>query len=381
MDGLQGRLNDVVHAPASGPDSKSGAVSLRGVSKRFDQALAVDSVGLEIGSGEFLTLLGPSGCGKTTLLRMIGGFERPDSGRILIGDRDITTLPPERRPVNTVFQRYALFPHLNVYDNVAYGLRANGIAETAVRDKVGEALAMVDLSAFATRRIDLLSGGEAQRVALTRALVNRPSVLLLDEPLGALDLQLRKRMQIELRAIQRKTGATFLYVTHDQEEALVMSHRIAVMNHGRIVQVDEPETIHRRPRTAFVASFVGEGTLIPCAVIGTTRGRVDVRLNASGATTAAICGDDRGALTVGAPALVLVRPDAVKITEAHDALVTGRVVDRFYVGTAIRHVIELQDGTAVKADLAENLVRPVGSIVGLAWRPDAAVVVGEEDGP
>jgi ABC-type Fe3+/spermidine/putrescine transport system ATPase subunit len=222
-------------------------LSLRSLRKVFESLIAVDDFTLEVAEGEFVTLLGPSGCGKTTLLRMIAGFGRPTAGAILLDGVDITRLPPERRPFNMVFQTYALFPHMNVFDNVAYGLRTAKVNENVVRERVLDGLKLVGLEAKATVGVRALSGGQQQRVALVRAIVNEPRLLLLDEPLGALDLKLRKRMQDELRAIQRRIQTTFLYVTHDQEEALVMSHRIVLMREGRVVQVGAPADVYHRP--------------------------------------------------------------------------------------------------------------------------------------
>jgi spermidine/putrescine transport system ATP-binding protein len=239
------------------------SVQLRDVTKRFGDVEAVRSLDLDIARGEFFTLLGPSGCGKTTTLRVIAGFEEPDTGTVLIDGADVEGLAPFRRPTNTVFQSYALFPHLSVEENVAFGLKRKRVPREEMRTRVGEELERVGLSAEAKRKPHQLSGGQQQRVALARALVNRPSVLLLDEPLGALDLKLRKRLQVELKDIQRDVGITFVYVTHDQEEALTMSDRIAVMNDGVVEQVAEPEQVYDRPATTFVAGFIGVSNLMP----------------------------------------------------------------------------------------------------------------------
>src|SRR6476619_5910231 len=233
------------------------AMGLVGVSKRFGTHAAVDDVTLDIGESEFFSLLGPSGCGKTTTLRMVAGFELPDAGRIVLKGNDVTQVPANRRPVNMVFQQYALFPHMSVYDNVAFGLKVKGVSRREHAGRVKEMLRIVELDGLERRRPRQLSGGQQQRVALARALVNSPAALLLDEPLGALDVKLRKQMQLQLKAIQRDVGTTFVYVTHDQEEALTMSDRIAVMNGGDIEQVDDPKEIYERPLTPFVADFVG----------------------------------------------------------------------------------------------------------------------------
>ena len=257
-------------APAVTPE-----IRLDNLEKRFGDVLAVDHVSLDVGTGEFFSLLGPSGCGKTTTLRMIGGFELPTGGRILLRDRDMTREPPDKRPVNMVFQHYALFPHLTVGDNVAFGPKRKGLAKDEVRRRVGDALALVRLEAFEKRKPNQLSGGQQQRVALARALANRPDVLLLDEPLGALDLKLRRQLQIELKRIQSEVGITFVYVTHDQEEALTMSDRIAVMNAGQVEQLGTPEELYERPSTRFVADFIGTTNLLRATVESDGRARLD----------------------------------------------------------------------------------------------------------
>ena len=240
---------------------------LKKVVKRFEDVDVVKSLDLSVEKGEFLTLLGPSGCGKTTTLRMIGGFELPTSGEIWLGGREVSNLPPYQRDVNTVFQSYALFPHMTVKQNIAYGLEQKRLSKADIERKVNEVLAMVRMDAFAGRKPREMSGGQQQRVALARAIVNGPSILLLDEPLGALDLKLRKEMQFELKTLQRKLEMTFIYVTHDQEEALTMSDRIAVMNAGRIEQIDDPVSIYNKPQTKFVADFIGETNLISGAIV------------------------------------------------------------------------------------------------------------------
>ncbi|HKB27578.1 MAG TPA: spermidine/putrescine ABC transporter ATP-binding protein, partial [Candidatus Limnocylindrales bacterium] len=240
--------------------------------------LAVDHIDLEVREGEFFSLLGPSGCGKTTTLRMIGGFEQPTSGQIELQGRDVTWLAPYQRNVNTVFQNYALFPHLTIYENVAFGLRRKKVSNADIKTRVTEMLNLVELPGFEHRRPNQISGGQAQRVALARALVNRPAVLLLDEPLGALDLKLRKQMQVELKRIQQEVGITFIYVTHDQEEAMTMSDRIAVMNKGRYEQLGDPEVLYEKPQTRFVAGFLGVSNLLPATPDGEAEGYVGLRL-------------------------------------------------------------------------------------------------------
>ncbi len=247
-------------------------LSIQGLSKAFGDCRVLDAVDIDVASGEFLTLLGPSGCGKTTLLRLIAGLEAPSAGSITLADEDLVRIPAERRPVNTVFQSYALFPHLTVFDNVAFGPHLHGVRGDELRQAVAEALATVGLAEFANRKPAQLSGGQQQRVAIARAVVNKPRVLLLDEPLSALDYKLRKRMQVELKQLQRRLGITFIFVTHDQEEALSMSDRVAVMNEGRIEQLDTPRRIYEEPASVFVARFVGETNLLPATVKGRDEG-------------------------------------------------------------------------------------------------------------
>ena len=305
----------------------SPEIQLLDLEKRFREVRAVDGVSLEVGAGEFFSLLGPSGCGKTTTLRMIGGFELPTSGTILLRGRDITNDPPDKRPVNMVFQNYALFPHLDVGDNIAFGLKRSGVAKPEIVRRVGEALDLVHLDGYARRKPNQLSGGQQQRVALARALVNRPNVLLLDEPLGALDLKLRKRLQIELKRIQIEVGITFVYVTHDQEEALTMSDRIAVMNRGKVEQLGTPEALYERPATRFVADFIGTTNLLRGEVVSTDADCAVVRLE-----TGETCPVGRAGRTVGDAVDVSLRPEAISIREidpeaggdASDRAVRGR---------------------------------------------------------
>src|SRR3954451_13432078 len=260
------------------PTTSAAEIRVIDLEKRFGDVRAVDGVTLDVAPGEFFSLLGPSGCGKTTTLRMIGGFELPTSGRIVLHDRDITMDPPDKRPVNMVFQNYALFPHLDVGGNIAFGLRRRKVESSVIRQRVGEALELVHLAGYEKRKPNQLSGGQQQRVALARALVNRPTVLLLDEPLGALDLKLRRQLQLELKRIQTEVGITFVYVTHDQEEALTMSDRIAVMNAGKVEQLGTPEELYERPATAFVAGFLGVSNLLEGRVTGSADGMLEVEL-------------------------------------------------------------------------------------------------------
>jgi ABC-type Fe3+/spermidine/putrescine transport system ATPase subunit len=291
--------------------ARAGDVELVGVTKRFGAVAAVDAVDLQVHPGEFLSLLGPSGCGKTTTLRLIAGFERPDEGEVRIGGRDVSGLPAYRRNVNTVFQSYALFPHLNVRDNVSYGLKQRGLGRKERRARAAEMLELVRLSGFETRKPRQLSGGQQQRVALARALVMQPEVLLLDEPLGALDLKVRKELQIELKRIQEGVGITFVYVTHDQEEALAMSDRVAVMNAGRIEQLGMPGEIYDRPATPFVARFIGDTNFVR------TNGRE-----------------------------VAIRPERVRVSRSGDGL-DGSVVATMVIGPAVQCVVRLRDGQEV----------------------------------
>jgi spermidine/putrescine transport system ATP-binding protein len=323
------------------------SVSLRGVTKRFGDFTAVSQMQLDIPRGQFFTMLGPSGCGKTTTLRMIAGFEEPTEGTVLLDGDDVTGLPAFRRPTNTVFQSYALFPHLSVERNVSFGLERKRLPKDEVRRRVAEELERVGLAREAKRKPRQLSGGQQQRVALARALVNRPAVLLLDEPLGALDLKLRKQLQVELKRIQQDVGITFVYVTHDQEEALTMSDRIAVMNRGVVEQLDEPEEIYERPSTTFVAGFIGVSNLMPGEVLSTGTGTVELRLDAGPTVRAGAAG-----ATVGERAHAVVRPEKLQLhgTNGDDpvsgrAHVDGQVESSLYLGTATQVVVRLPDDT------------------------------------
>ena len=282
-------------------------VELQDIHKAFGTFKAADGVSLSIRGGEFLTLLGPSGCGKTTLLRMISGFETPDRGRVLLDDVDVTDRPPYRRDVNQVFQSYALFPHLSVADNIGFGLRVRRMPRAEVAERVAAGVELVSLTGLERRKPHQLSGGQRQRVALARALVCEPKVLLLDEPLSALDAKLRRQMQVELKRLQQRVGITFVFVTHDQEEALTMSDRIAVMNAGRIEQLGTAADVYHRPATAYVATFLGQANLLPCTVVDRTAGRVRL---ADG--TVLTC--DRSELSDGEQVLLMVRPERVRLT-------------------------------------------------------------------
>src|SRR5688500_10768155 len=297
-----------------GGDVAEVDVRLERVTKDFGETVAVDDLSLDIAEGEFFSLLGPSGCGKTTTLRMIGGFEEPTRGTIYLGGRDVTDLPPHKRNVNTVFQSYALFPHLNVYENVAFGLRRTKVQDGDIKTRVSEALRLVDLEGFEKRRPGQMSGGQQQRVALARALVNAPKVLLLDEPLGALDLKLRKQMQLELKRIQQEVGITFIYVTHDQEEAMTMSDRLAVMRVGKIEQIGPPEDVYENPTTQFVAAFLGASNLLEGELKEQRNGTSSVLL--AGGDVVQLP-SDRAPFQPGVSVLVGVRPEKITIRGEH----------------------------------------------------------------
>ena len=342
-----------------------GAVSLRGLCKSYGERAVVDNISLDIRAGEFFSLLGPSGCGKTTTLRMIGGFERPDSGQILIDDRDVTFDEPEVRPLNTVFQNYALFPHLNVFDNVAFGLKfekKGSVSTKPEKERVMQALELVSLAAFSERRVPQLSGGEQQRVALARALVLEPSVLLLDEPLGALDAQLRARLQVELASLQRQIGITFIYVTHDQHEAFTMSDRIGVMRDGKLIQVGAPREIYEKPATIDVAKFVGAANLLPGRVVST--GVVEVAGVKFAAPQSAPLGDG----------MVMIRPERIHVGTGSQQAVIERVT---FAGSSLRIALNI-GGVKLVAEIpndehSRDLVE--GSTTNIDVLPDAVRVL------
>jgi spermidine/putrescine transport system ATP-binding protein len=353
------------------------------VVKRFGDFTAVNDIDLDIAQGEFFTMLGPSGCGKTTTLRMIAGFEEPNEGRIQIEGEDVAGLPPHKRPTNTVFQSYALFPHLSVKDNVGYGLRRKGVDKGEAEKRVQAELERVGLWGEANRKPNQLSGGQQQRVALARAVVNLPKVLLLDEPLGALDLKLRKGLQIELKRIQREVGITFVYVTHDQEEALTMSDRIAVMNEGIIEQVADPEQVYERPATTFVAGFIGVSNLMPGTVTATSGSRCTVKLDAGVEVDAPADG-----FSAQDHCHVVVRPEKLQISYASEpappgSSVEGIVASSVYLGTTTQIVVMLPGDVPMtvlvpNADESERQRLPGGGAnVRLSWMPDAVHLVRE----
>jgi spermidine/putrescine transport system ATP-binding protein len=358
-------------------------VRLVDVTKKFGDQIAVDKISLDVRDGEFFSLLGPSGCGKTTTLRMIGGFEQPTSGLIELQGQDVTWLPPFKRNVNTVFQNYALFPHLTIFENVAFGLRRKGVKGNEVKSRVTDMLALVELPGYEARKPTQISGGQAQRVALARALINRPAVLLLDEPLGALDLKLRKQMQVELKRIQQEVGITFIYVTHDQEEAMTMSDRIAVMNKGHYEQLGDPESLYERPMTRFVAGFLGVSNLLAATIIArdgeyaTARLGSEVPIRVPSSLVDGLTG-----VSIG------VRPEKIRLSEpntesptGHNRL-TGVVRDASYLGVSTQYQVESRSGTLTvyeqnveRATKSELWAR--GDEVQLTWSPDHSFVVPE----
>jgi len=347
-------------------------IRLERVTKRFDDVLAVDDLTLDIERGAFFALLGPSGCGKTTTLRMIGGFEDPTEGRILLANRDVTGLPPYKRDVNTVFQSYALFPHLSIGENVAFGPRRKGIKGTSLDGRVREILKLVALEGYEKRKPRQLSGGQQQRVALARALVNSPQVLLLDEPLGALDLKLRKQMQLELKRIQHDMGITFVHVTHDQEEAMTMADVIAVMNGGRIEQLGGPTELYERPRTAFVAGFLGVSNLLR----GTVAERGTVRLDSGDVVRVppSLLDGREGAVAVG------IRPEKIRLgpRDGDENALGGAIAETAYVGVATQVLVDTGAGRLTvyaQNDRPGTTPPDVGSPATLSWSPDATFVV------
>ncbi len=321
-------------------------LSLSGISKQFDGKTVLDELSLKIDDGEFITLLGPSGCGKTTLLRMMAGFELPDRGTVTLSGMDITQTPPESRPLNTVFQNYALFPHMSVFDNVAYGLKMEKRPKAEIRERVEEALAMVQLEDFARRKPHQLSGGQQQRVAIARAVVKRPKMLLLDEPLSALDYKLRRTMQVELKRLQRELGITFVFVTHDQEEALSMSDRIVVLKDGYIQQLGTPREVYERPANVFTARFVGQTNFFPGRVTAIAGERISV--DVFGLNRELSMPSFR--VTMNQPLHVLLRPEDIRVLAPDDTEgVAGKIVERNYKGSTLDSVIELEDGSQVMA--------------------------------
>jgi spermidine/putrescine transport system ATP-binding protein len=360
-------------------------VRLERVTKRFGDVAAVDDLSLDISEGEFFSLLGPSGCGKTTTLRMIGGFEDPTYGTVFLGGRDVTDLPPYKRDVNTVFQSYALFPHLNVRENVAFGLHRKKVDRSEIGTRVTDIMKLVDLEGFEDRKPPQMSGGQQQRVALARALVNHPKVLLLDEPLGALDLKLRKQMQLELKRIQSEVGITFIYVTHDQEEAMTMSNRLAVMRQGRIEQLGEPEDVYENPSTEFVAGFLGASNLLEGEVKDSSNGDATVLLSAGTTVSMPV---DRIPPDAGSRVKVGVRPEKITIEREErsvpgtDNSITGVLRMSTYIGVSHQYKVEGPGGTTLTVYIqnlgAEEAPHP-GERVVLSWKPEHTFAVVPQD--
>jgi len=363
---------------ATGADGDGEAdVRLDGVTKRFGTTVAVDDVTLEISRGEFFSLLGPSGCGKSTTLALIGGFDEPTAGRLVLGGRDVARTAAYKRDVNTVFQSYALFPHLTVFENVAFGLRRKRRPKGEIGQRVKDALELVDLSGFDERRPAQLSGGQQQRVALARALVNRPQVLLLDEPMGALDAKLRKQMQIELKRIQSEVGITFLYVTHDQEEAMAMSDRLAVMNFGRIEQVGPPQEVYDQPATEFVAGFLGASNLLPGRIADRARGEISLTTGGTIRVAPERIPDDRDEVKVGVrPEKLRLEPVDAPLPEGDNALDTTVQVAT-YLGVSHQYTLEGPGGARLTAYVQnkDTDAPGPGANVRVAWRPEHSFVV------
>lgn len=342
-------------------------IELNSITKTYEDNgfTAVEDFNLKVKQGEFVTFLGPSGCGKTTTLRMIAGFELPSSGQILLDGQDIAQFPPNKRPINTVFQRYALFPHMNIYDNIAFGLKLKKMKPELIKKKVSHVLEMVDLEGFEKRKVSTLSGGQQQRIAIARALVNEPKILLLDEPLGALDLKMRKEMQLELKNMHAKLGITFIYVTHDQEEALTMSDKIVVMNNGRTQQIGTPEDIYNEPKNAFVADFIGQSNIFKGIMTGHLKARF-----AGGEFE---CMDD---VPEGTLVDVVVRPEDVIITKPEDGIITGKVTSVIFKG--IHYEIAVESG---KYEMVIQSIKSakVGDTIGMSLEPEGIHIMIAED--
>ena len=348
-------------------------VVIADVWRRYGGVAAVAGVTIDVSAGEFLSLLGPSGSGKTTLLMILAGFEQADSGRVLIGDADMTRTPPNRRELAMVFQRYALFPHMTVAENIAFPLRMRRVERAAQRERVARALDMVKLGGFADRRPAQLSGGQQQRVALARAIVFEPPVILMDEPLGALDKKLRQHMQIELKQLQERLGCTVIYVTHDQEEALTMSDRVAVMDHGKLMQIGAPRELYARPANAFVADFIGDMNFVLARVAG-LEGEA-VRLDGPGGPIAGVA---RVPFAIGAPARAAIRPEDVavgRVVRGEPAGLPATVGQVVFNGARTMLLLQLEDGSTLRADVAASDRRfSAGEAVRISWTPESAHV-------
>jgi len=355
-------------APPEADTATEYDIRLIGLTKRFDDVVAVDGISLDIDRGHFFALLGPSGCGKTTTLRMIGGFEEPTEGSIELGGVDVAPLPPYKRDVNTVFQSYALFPHLTIFENVAFGLRRRGVKKGELQTRVMESLELVGLGELGRRKPRQLSGGQQQRIALARALVNRPRVLLLDEPLGALDLKLRKEMQLELKRIQAEVGITFVHVTHDQEEAMTMADRIVIMNGGRIEQLGTPSELYESPRTAFVAGFLGVSNLLEGEVVG--EGSVKL-------SDGTIVQVPQESLSRVGMVQIGVRPEKIRIGGGEENSLSGTVTESAYIGVSTQYILDTPAGPVtvyVQNDRSGAQVA-TGERLTLSWSPESTFVV------
>lgn len=355
-----------------------GNIELKNLSKHFGEVIAVDEVSLRIEAGKFFSILGPSGCGKTTMLRMIAGFEKPLSGEVLIDGEVVNGKPPFLRNVNTVFQSYALFPHLNVYENIAFGLKMKKLSSKETKKRVEESLEMIELPNYGRRKISEISGGEKQRVALARALVNRPSILLLDEPLAALDLKLRKQMQLELKSLQREVGITFVYVTHDQGEALAMSDRIAVMNKGKLHQVGTPEEIYERPNDPFVADFIGLSNFLTGRVIKVGQ-TVEVDLD-----SLLVKGSDNKDKFVGSQVTIAIRPEKIKLSKSANPSIPNWfecvIEDMVYFGTSTQYTVSLKNDLKLIVHQQNDALPSISSYkIGdqlyVYWNPESVMIL------
>jgi len=355
-------------------------ITLTQLTKEFGDSTAVNGIDLEIADGEFFSMLGPSGCGKTTTLRMIAGFEEPTSGRIELAGEDVTWASPKVRNVNMVFQNYALFPHMDVHDNVEFGLKIKKLPKAEAKERIDRMIAAVRLEGFENRHPAQLSGGQQQRVALARALVNQPAALLLDEPLGALDLKLRKEMQLELKSIQQETGTTFVYVTHDQEEALTMSDRVAVMNGGNVEQVDDPRSLYEKPRSEFVADFIGTSNLLRLRVDDQSGG---VATSSLGEGMRITCLDDG---STSPTRTITIRPEKIKLSAGGDvpqggSVVRGKIVENVYLGSMTQLIVQIQTGEQLIVhelnDEAADRTTSPGTEVTLSWPTDHSFVIND----
>jgi len=350
-------------------------VSMLNVDKWYGENHIVKNMNLDISEGEFLTLLGPSGCGKTTMLRMVSGFEQPSAGTIKVENECVEKKEPYQRNVNTVFQNYALFPNMNVYDNVAYGLKIKKVPKAEIKKRVTEMLKLVRLEGFEKRRISQMSGGQKQRIALARALINHPKVLLLDEPLGALDLKLRKQMQIELKQLQKRLGITFVYVTHDQEEALTMSDRIAIINEGVMEQIDTPKNIYEHPKTRFVAEFIGESNIFDAVVKKVLKDKAELATEGGHIT---VPGDE---YAVGEKIAVSVRPEVMSFSKESISgfSIKGAVEDVIYVGNFVKMIVKMGSGQEIKINRFDSTeLANIGDTVYLNWPLEKGVVIRTE---